>query len=776
MSEEKDLSRAVVDAAVTEKPGVYLLGPTLRVDFASQQRRALNLVLSLAEQELIAKGDRVAVVGAGIAGLTVAAGLQKLKCDVTIFEPASSIMHQERTSHRYVHPTINSWPGEPLSATTELPFFDWYGAPCHVVCDAIEREWKRDADVKLLLGRRVIAVENRGNGAVLVTAVPGDSFGEFRAVIIVDDFGKEDDCGFSGPSYWESDDLDLVIAKNELKYLIVCGTGDGGLVDALRAVHTDFRNGELPVEVASELSYTALADVIRDAEESLQQAGSDNPSRSQIVYLEAAKRLAEEAIYRPLYDRLNASLKARIKVLLMDERLSHPFSPQASPINKLLLAHAISRGAAEFRQGKPALDGDDLLVGQNRIPRSAARVIVRQAPSCEYTHLFKTLDLGQHQAKASALQRRLPIIGRRDALQGIYRFSFHNPDEPNFIESRLDLAREVARRNFDGDLCAEPSRFRLISARNPLARIPRKIFGIPLEAIAEISSDTGTGNTKPFRAIISFGSSDKAVAGKIIKAFKNADIEVLADEFQPGSADLLTDRADIDLAPGDIVLPLVSKSSLSSDWVQIGLASLLSSSQLRDRAITLHPLIIDDVALPDSLRNLKSFDLSHSPSNRIKAAVEQLSAVRQFNFSGMSTGDFEDVTLVMLESLGLKIISPIGLGRQGGVYEALLNSNDSFGSTVEQRWIAVIRHSSRQHVDLRAVREIMKVGEDHPALSGCVLVTSGRLTSVARDLAVSLASKSRFQLRIVDQTELRTLFISRSSVRGRRTAEAFLPS
>lgn len=772
MSDDKDLSRAVIDAAATEKTSVYLLGPSQRVSFASQQRRALNLIVALEQQELISKRDRVAVIGAGIAGLTAAAGLQRMGCDVTIFESGPRILDRERDSPRRIHPTLCHWPQEPLSRTTEVPFFDWHSDSCSVVCDAISKEWERETDIKLVLGRRVISVENRGNGAILVTARPNsESFGEFRAVIIVDSLGKEDDRGFDCPSYWDHDDLDTMKADDELKFLIVSGCGDGGLIDALRAVHTDFRGGELPIDVAAELSETALASVIRDAEDSLQSGDADDLSRHRIVYTEAVRRLAEEELYRPLYERLNASLKTRIKVVLMDDRASHPFSGQASPIHKLLIGHAIARGAVEFRCGSPAIDGDHIWVGDNRIPREAVRVIVRQAPSCEYIDLFPTLDFNRHQVKALALDLEASVR-RRDA--SYVERAWPNRDRTGsaFIASRLDLAREVARKDFDGEISAGTGRFNLLRARKPFARIPQRIFGIPLDPKDEEAPPPHQAVQQHPRVIISFASADKTCASEIIQGLRHADFDVLVDEFEPGFGNLLTDRADTALAANDIVLPLISKASLSSDWLQMGLGSLTSSSELRDRAITLLPLIVDNVSLPVSLSVLESIDLSQERSIRVGALVEKLSATRTNDFSRMSVKVFESATAGLLEELGFNLISKVSLDNHGVGYEALLRSTDPFGGVSEQRWLAVILHQSRPRLDLRAIRQLAKLAESNLSFSGCVIVTSGRLTSVARDLVVSLSSRSRFSLRVVDRTELRQLLVKRPARGLRPGAEA----
>ena len=110
---------------VPRHPNVFALGPFARqVTFASQQVRAFNLIWALFRQNRLAPGQRVAVVGAGLAGMTAAAAALAKECAVDLFEQASQPCPLQRGNDiRFIHPNILRWPDEGSEmARTAFPF------------------------------------------------------------------------------------------------------------------------------------------------------------------------------------------------------------------------------------------------------------------------------------------------------------------------------------------------------------------------------------------------------------------------------------------------------------------------------------------------------------------------------------------------------------------------------------------------------------------------------------------------------------------------------
>jgi hypothetical protein len=145
---EKDISNIIWKAAHmpgTATANIFFVGPYgRRVSFASQQRRALNTVWVMKQKRIIGeKAVTVAVVGAGLAGITAAVALRAYGVRVTLYETLpGALLTQIKTYHRFVHPTVNFWPSIEIQASTRLPFFDWTNNRCAEVIADIEYEWE----------------------------------------------------------------------------------------------------------------------------------------------------------------------------------------------------------------------------------------------------------------------------------------------------------------------------------------------------------------------------------------------------------------------------------------------------------------------------------------------------------------------------------------------------------------------------------------------------------------------------------------------------------
>lgn len=68
-------------------PAVYNIGlAARRITIADQQRRAINLVWALVCEHRVAAGDKIAIIGGGVAGTTAATYAAKLGVVATVFE------------------------------------------------------------------------------------------------------------------------------------------------------------------------------------------------------------------------------------------------------------------------------------------------------------------------------------------------------------------------------------------------------------------------------------------------------------------------------------------------------------------------------------------------------------------------------------------------------------------------------------------------------------------------------------------------------------------
>lgn len=248
-----DLSRYSIPGI----PEVYGIGiGARRVTYQSQQIRALNLPFHLEAASKIKHGSKVAVVGAGLSGITVAAGLCWRGCDVTIFERADRAFHLfSGNSQRLIHPNIFKWPSpESTESKTDLPFLNWEAGTPATVVGQVMQGWTTDKRPMCLYGMQVVCLKPEASGKVYLMAKkcgksPGRLVHEnvYDAVIMAVGFGEERRVpGIVSPSYWDMDNLmqDRISTSSPAKYLI-SGTGDGAISDLVRCLLRDFNFGAL---------------------------------------------------------------------------------------------------------------------------------------------------------------------------------------------------------------------------------------------------------------------------------------------------------------------------------------------------------------------------------------------------------------------------------------------------------------------------------------------------------------------------------------------------
>ena len=387
-SKFKNYFDQVVDAAFLHStPNCYFVGPFAnRVSFASQQYRVLDLIQALVNGKVITPLSNVAIIGAGLSGLMAAVALHKHKCTIHIFESQREFLpRQRRASHRVVHPTISRWPLEELEHTTCFPFLNWFAAPCHTIVNALDDEWKTQLEPGLdekrfapFAGITVnkLAYAEEGGEKRVVLNVNGqhDKLILYDVVIVTTGYGTERSIdGYESDSYWEPDDVSdeetLNLWRQSDSTIVISGCGDGGLIDCLRVIHGDFREGWLAVELAEMLGARFADEISRAERDALRSAKSigcmPGPEKSdwhkrsaecrlyvemlRDVYLRLASQLPDEA--KQLLDTSVAQSNiqpGRVKLISLEQ---HPFVPSSAPIHKLMIAYAIKRGTITHLQG-----------------------------------------------------------------------------------------------------------------------------------------------------------------------------------------------------------------------------------------------------------------------------------------------------------------------------------------------------------------------------------------------------------------------------------------
>ena len=443
---------------------VFVLGSFGRqVTFASQQTRALNLVWALAETKRIKEGHRVAVVGAGLGGLTAAAGFLKQKCLVDLYEQASqSCPIQRGNDIRFVHPNILSWP-EPSceESETDFPFLNWTAASARSVIKQIDIRWKQlsTGRVTEYYNYRVNAIHNfindtggyspslSANRLAVVDdigantsdiSMPGYIERTYDAVILAVGFGNEQLLSGVQPlSYWENDSLHQETGQT-IGRVLVSGCGDGGLIDALRLCVRNFDHAEFVDKFLSEAKSGTLNKRLIAIEEQLQTAANE-PDIS-IRFSKAYDSLRSGVNISRIAEYFRNNRRTDCSVTL-NSPAPGPFSFQASALNRFATHFAIMNAGLHYTSGRISarrmengayrVDFDRQGKGANET-RDFERVIARHGPKGVVVALLppdlynglrekwstQTDITGKQYWKSSGLETVEAMFGSRDAFVG----------------------------------------------------------------------------------------------------------------------------------------------------------------------------------------------------------------------------------------------------------------------------------------------------------------------------------------------------------------------
>jgi hypothetical protein len=512
---------------------VHFIGPYgHRVSFASQQRRALNTIWALFETKKLRPKSKVAVIGAGLAGVTAAAGLLAKGCIVQLYEKeGSALQTQARARHRLLHPTVNFWPGTPLKPDTKLPFFDWASGPCDDIVADLLKEWvgpkpmpfRRGAngqqeegfEKRLQVFNRNFEVARLEQDGDVVRVIPVDDTKEtkaFELVLVTIGFGEEPQVvGARNKSYWDDDQLEEA-ADSALKTFLVSGTGDGGLIDTLRILHSQFDDGELTIGLAQTLSEGNLTDPIEALEAEAADILTGDPVNGRN---RAADRLAEGYrlfVSKEMPEEVVADLDRSLRKVderrvLLVGRLPKPFSPGAAPIHKLLIAHALWRKALDYEQKELDSSGGQLVLlvdGKPPEPIAPGLAIARHGADRPLKRFIPNKaereDLEQRQSAFSDLLRM-------KALE--YTF-FDHPKHPpldpaslRFVRHRRPKAAAYISRMYGlnvvvGAKDGEPV-FEAVHPEDPGREppdLPKRLFGVEVTSRAQEAATSAKGKVR----------------------------------------------------------------------------------------------------------------------------------------------------------------------------------------------------------------------------------------------------------------------------------------
>ncbi len=260
---------------------------------------------------------------------------------------------------------------------------------------------------------------------------------------------------------------------------------------------------------------------------------------------------------------------------------------------------------------------------------------------------------------------------------------------------------------------------------------------------------------------ISYARADKNVAAGIAERLRAGGVSVWWDaQLGPGQdyAAVIQDR----LRAADYVILLLSQSALESRWVMSDMSEALR--EYNDRAVTVLPVLLDDLQLPPSLSQLQFLDLRHDVQRGVEALALRISASVDANLSDLNEQAFENLLADLLFELGFGVERNWQERSVQFDFKASLPVRDPFGALVNETWFIEAKHHRSGRLSVEVIRSFIGmtsvVLQSQPNTK-VALITSGQITSAGREVLMS------HPLRVIEGVELKRILITRPHLLAR---------
>jgi hypothetical protein len=154
----------------------------------------------------------------------------------------------------------------------------------------------------------------------------------------------------------------------------------------------------------------------------------------------------------------------------------------------------------------------------------------------------------------------------------------------------------------------------------------------PAEQQEESQGDAGEVrlSDRPERGLsvfVSHASQDSRIASRVAMGLKAFDYDTWYDDWELLPGDSMIERIEAAISKSDVLLVLLSRSSVDSKWVRRELSAGLVR-QLSGKGVMVIPVVVGDCEIPDLLANTKYVDLRGDFERGFRQLADALAARR----------------------------------------------------------------------------------------------------------------------------------------------------
>lgn len=124
---------------------------------------------------------------------------------------------------------------------------------------------------------------------------------------------------------------------------------------------------------------------------------------------------------------------------------------------------------------------------------------------------------------------------------------------------------------------------------------------------------------------VSHASQDKRIAERVAMGLKAFDYDTWYDDWELLAGDSIVERIEAAISKTDVLLVLLSKSSVESQWVQRELSTGLAR-QLSGKGVMVIPIVVEDCDIPQLLAGTKYVDLRNDFEHGFRELSDALTA------------------------------------------------------------------------------------------------------------------------------------------------------